>query len=148
MTNLEFNPEGFIYSKVKGVFLRKFPEFEDYRGKLTVGEFPHDVPFEVKRFFLTYAIPSEEVRGEHAHRSCQQFIFCVAGKLTFTVDDGKNKEDFLLSDPTVGLYVPPMTWGVQSNYSNDAVQLVLASQWYNSEDYIRYYDNFLNLVQQ
>jgi dTDP-4-dehydrorhamnose 3,5-epimerase-like enzyme len=86
------------------------------------------------------------VRGEHAHRTCQQFLVCVKVTVAVMVDNGHSREEFLLDRPTIGIFVPPRVWCVQYNYSADAVLMVFASQEYDPADYIRDYDEFLNLA--
>ncbi|MEO5669533.1 MAG: WxcM-like domain-containing protein [Ramlibacter sp.] len=133
-------------TSVRGVMLHNLKSVEDMRGNLSVGEFGRDIPFEVKRYFLVYDVPSVEIRGEHAHLLCEQFLIAVKGSVHVVADDGKNREQFLLDKPSVGLYIPPMTWGIQYRYSADAVLLVLASRFYDHEDYVRDYDRFLELA--
>lgn len=118
----------------------------DPRGNLTVGEFPVSIPFKPKRYFIVYQVPLVEARGEHAHRECHQFLICVRGRMTVVGDDGSRREEFELDRPSVGFYMPPMTWGTQYKYSPDAVLLVFASHYYDADDYIRDYDEFLALA--
>lgn len=128
---------------VRGVTLHKLKNVADMRGSLTVMEMEDGIPFTARRSFLVYDVPSEEIRGEHAHRRCAQFLVAVKGRLHAVADDGARREEFVLDSPTLGLYLPPMTWGVQYRYSPDAVLLVLASEHYEPHDYIRDYDEFL-----
>lgn len=129
---------------VKGVVVKRFPEFADLRGRLTADELPNDVvPFVPKRWFLVYDVPNQEVRGEHAHRVCHQFLVCVAGSVTVAVDDGQNRDEVVLSEPTLGVYIPPRIWASQFRYHPNTVLLVLASHAYDADDYIRAYDPFL-----
>lgn len=134
---------GAIHSDVKGVTIHTLPVVEDMRGSLSVGEFARSVPFEPKRYFLVFSVPSREVRGEHAHRQCHQFLVCVAGGCSVVVDDGTNRLEVLLDKPNVGVYLPPGVWGVQYKFSPDAVLLVFASHFYDAADYIRDYNEFL-----
>ncbi len=131
---------------VRGVTLHSLPEIPDLRGSLSVGEFERTIPFAVKRYFLVYDVPSLETRGEHAHHECHQFLISVRGQCNVLVDDGKNREEIMLNRPSFGLYLPPMTWGIQYKYSRDAVVLVFASHYYDNADYIRDYGDFLRLV--
>ncbi|BFI96981.1 MAG: WxcM-like domain-containing protein [Rhodanobacter sp.] len=131
---------------VRGVQLHTFNAVTDMRGTLSVGEFEHEIPFAVKRYFLVYDVPTSEVRGEHAHHQCHQFLIAVRGSVHVVADDGHNREEFVLDRPHVGVYLPPMTWGTQYKYSNDAMLLVFASHFYDASDYIREYDKFLELV--
>jgi len=129
---------------VANAHLQRFAEHSDLRGRLTAGEAPTEsVPFEPKRWFLVYDVPSREIRGEHAHRRCHQFLVCVAGQVTVAVDDGRSRAEVLLDDPTLGVYIPPLVWGSQFSYEPDSVLLVLASHPYDASDYIREYDVFL-----
>ena len=129
-------------SDVRGVVLHELPYIEDMHGSLSVGEFERSVPFSPKRYFLVFDVPSSEIRGEHAHRACCQFLVCVKGSCKVVADDGKHRREFLLDRPNLGLYLPAMTWGVQYKYSGDAVLLVFASHFYDPEDYIRDYGEF------
>lgn len=133
-------------TEVAGVALYRMPRVLDIRGSLTVGEFDRSIPFAVKRYFMVFDVPSMETRGEHAHRECHQFLVCVRGNCAVVADDGKNRQEFLLSQPDVGVHLPPMVWGIQYKYSADAVLLVFASHHYDSADYIRNYAEFRQLV--
>jgi UDP-2-acetamido-3-amino-2,3-dideoxy-glucuronate N-acetyltransferase len=128
---------------IRGVRLIELPYFADFRGSLSFAEFPGLLPFLPKRYFLTYNVPSQEVRGEHAHRECHQFLVCVAGNCSVIVDDGHNRVETVLDRPTLGIYIPPMVWSVEYRHSLQTVLMVLASDAYNPEDYIRDYDLFL-----
>jgi acetyltransferase-like isoleucine patch superfamily enzyme/dTDP-4-dehydrorhamnose 3,5-epimerase-like enzyme len=120
----------------------------DMRGNLSAGEFSKDIPFEPKRYFLVYDVPSEKTRGEHAHRTCHQFLICVKGSCSVVVDDGISRTEVKLDSPDLGIYLPPMTWGIQYKYSPDAILLVFTSEYYDASDYIRNYQEFTTLVQQ
>lgn len=137
---------GVSASEVSGVTLHELPHIEDMRGSLSVGEFERSVPFRPKRYFLVFDVPSREVRGEHAHRACQQFLICVKGGCSVVADDGKQRREYLLDRPDLGLYLPPMVWGTQYKYSGDAVLLVFASDYYDPADYIRDYGEFRALA--
>jgi UDP-2-acetamido-3-amino-2,3-dideoxy-glucuronate N-acetyltransferase len=127
------------------VTLHRFKTMYDPHGNLSVGEFLKDIPFLPKRYFLVFNVPNEKKRGEHAHYRCHQFLLCVKGSCSVIVDDAKSREEVLLSDPSTGIYLPPMTWGVQHNYSHDAVLVVFASDYYEESDYIRNYNEFIEL---
>lgn len=126
--------------------LHRLTRVSDIRGSLSVGEFERSVPFEAKRYFLVFDVPSVETRGEHAHRECHQFLVCVHGSVNVVADDGRNRREYILEKPEIGLHLPPMTWGIQYKYSPDAVLLVFASHYYDASDYIRDYEEFLRLV--
>ena len=130
-------------SIVQGVTVHQFSRIRDLRGDLTVGEFERNIPFIPKRYFVVYDVPSSETRGEHAHLRCQQFLICLSGTVSVVVDDGVRREEVLLDRPTVGLYIPAGIWGIQFKYSRDGTLLVFASEYYDPEDYIRSYDEFL-----
>lgn len=128
---------------VRGVRLYRLPQFRDIRGALTAAEFPRDLPFVPRRHFVVHGVPSQETRGEHAHRRCHQFLICVHGSVRVLADDGRQRQEFVLDAPSLGLYLPAMVWGTQHRYSADAVLLVFASDPYDADDYIRSYDAFL-----
>jgi UDP-2-acetamido-3-amino-2,3-dideoxy-glucuronate N-acetyltransferase len=140
-TNVHTTPSG-----IRGVDIYQFPWFGDSRGDLTVGEFDNGFPFRPKRYFIVSGVPSGGIRGEHAHKRCHQFLICAYGQCSVTVDDGTSRMEVLLNKPNVGIYVPPMIWGRQRQYSADAALLVFASEIYDPSDYIRDYDNFLNMI--
>ena len=133
-------------TSVGGVTVHRLPLFADLRGSLSVGEFPKQVPFVPKRYFIVFDVPGKDVRGEHAHRRCHQFLVCLRGSLSVVVDDGRASEEIALDGPSVGLYLPPMIWAVQYRYSADALLLVFASDPYDANDYIRDYDEFLSAM--
>lgn len=135
-------------SSVKGVELVHFADIKDLRGNLTVGEFERQIPFSPKRYFLVYGVPTAETRGEHAHIACHQFLISVHGSVSVIADDGAEREEFVLDSNSRGLYLPPMTWGIQYRYSPDAVLLVFASHYYDPADYIRDYSDFLKAARQ
>ena len=129
-----------------GVKLHELPRVSDIRGSLTVGEFERSIPFATKRYFMVFDVPSVETRGAHAHRECHQFLICVRGKVSVVADDGHKRQEFTLDRPNLGLHLPPMVWGIQYKYSPDAMLLVFASHYYDANDYIRDYDEFLALA--
>ena len=135
-------------SRVRGVFVRQLTEVVDLRGNLVVGEIGEFLPFAVKRFFVVHGVSSREIRGQHAHRRCHQFLVCVRGSCRVIADDGKHRQEFHLDGSALGVYLPPKTWGVQYDYSADAALLVFASHPYDPDDYIRDYDEFLRIVRR
>ncbi len=128
---------------VRGVTLHRLTLAEDMRGNLSAGEFEREIPFVPRRFFTVFDVPSEDTRGQHAHRICHQFLVCLRGRCAVVADDGTSRREVMLDSPGLGLYLPPMTWGVQYKYSAEAVLLVFASHYYDAADYIRDYDEFL-----
>ena len=138
-----FTLERTMESKVRGVGIYELPLIRDPRGNLTVGEFERTLPFVPKRYFITFDVPSVDLRGEHAHRTCHQFLLCVRGSCAVVVDDGLHREEFLLDRPTFGVHVPPMVWATEYKHSQDSRLLVFASEHYDPADYIRDYQIFL-----
>ena len=132
--------------RVNGARLQRMPLVTDMRGALSFAEIEQHIPFAPQRYFLIFDVPSREVRGEHAHKTLHQFLVCVKGSVSVALDDGKRRDEILLDSATVGLHIPPMVWGVQYKYSADAILLVLASDVYAADDYIRDYDEFLRLA--
>jgi UDP-2-acetamido-3-amino-2,3-dideoxy-glucuronate N-acetyltransferase len=131
--------------RVSGVRLLELPKISGENGSLIVAELGGGLPFAAERMFTLLGIPAGEARGIHAHRSCQQFLMCMTGSVTAVVDDGTEHQEFLLDRPTLGLYMPALTWGTQYNYSADAMLVVLASEPYDAADYIEDYDEFVAL---
>jgi hypothetical protein len=127
------------------VTLHRLPRVTDIRGSLTVGEFERSIPFPVRRYFMVFDVPSVETRGEHAHRLCHQFLICVRGQCSAVADDGTHRQEFVLDRPDIGLHLPPMVWGIQYQYSPDALLMVFASHYYDAADYVRDYNEFLGL---
>lgn len=115
----------------------------DRKGNLTVVENGKTLPFDVKRVYYIYDVPGGENRGAHAHKQLEQLIVAASGSFTVTLDDGKNKRSFFLNRPYQGLYVKPGMWRDLGDFSSGAVCMVLASEVYNKEDYIRDYQDFI-----
>ena len=132
---------------IGGAALHCLSVHADMRGRLVVGEEGGTgLPFEPKRYYLVMDIPSREVRGEHAHRTQEQFLVCVRGECSVIVDDSRTRSEVVLDDPALGLHIPPMVWAAQYKFSGDAVLLVLTSDKYDPEDYIRSYDEYLATI--
>jgi acetyltransferase-like isoleucine patch superfamily enzyme/dTDP-4-dehydrorhamnose 3,5-epimerase-like enzyme len=129
---------------VDGVAVHRFAEHADIRGLLTAGSFATDrIGFVPRRWFLVYDVPGRDVRGEHAHRTCHQFMVCVSGTVSVMVDDGEHRRQVELTERTIGIHVPPMVWATQYRYEPDSVLLVFASDEYDPDDYIRDYSEFI-----
>jgi UDP-2-acetamido-3-amino-2,3-dideoxy-glucuronate N-acetyltransferase len=133
-------------TSVTGVTIHHFPLIPDLRGNLTVGEFDRQIPFTPLRYFMVFGVPNREIRGEHAHRECHQFLICTTGSCSVVADDGLNRAEITLDRINSGVHLPPMTWGIQYKYSPGAVLLVFASHHYDPADYIRDYREFLSTV--
>jgi len=123
----------------------------DRKGNLTViengdsstGSGQGTLPFDVKRVYYLYDVPGGENRGSHAHKDLSQLIIAASGSFRVTLDDGKCKRSFFLNRPYQGLYVKPGMWRDLEDFSSGAVCMVLASEVYKAEDYIRDYDEFI-----
>lgn len=121
----------------------QLPGIHDNRGNITVVEGTKNLPFDVKRVFYLYDIPSGESRGAHAHKACHQFLVAAHGSFEMLVDDGINKKIVSLNRPSHGLHIPPGIWAHELNFSSGAICLVLTSHLYDEKDYIRDYQEFL-----
>lgn len=119
-----------------------FPTVADPRGDLTFIHQRADVFHNIRRVYYIYNVPTTESRGGHAHRRLQRTLICVSGSLDVLVDVGQGPVTVHLSEPTRGLYLPPMVWSVQTNFSPGTVCLVLASLPYDESDYIRDYETY------
>lgn len=115
----------------------------DRKGNLTVVENGKTLPFDVKRVYYLYDVPGGENRGAHAHKELSQLIIAASGSFTVTLNDGKCKRSFFLNRPYQGLYVKPGMWRDLEDFSSGAVCMVLASDVYKKEDYIRDYSEFI-----
>ncbi|MBF1583552.1 MAG: WxcM-like domain-containing protein [Prevotella sp.] len=116
----------------------------DPRGNLSIAEGMKDIPFNISRVYWTYDVPSGACRGGHAHKHCREFIIAVSGSFTVTLDNGRDKQSFLLNHPYQGLLVETDTWRTLDDFSSGAVCLVLAEDSFEENDYIREYTEFLN----
>lgn len=114
----------------------------DRKGNLSVVENGETLPFNVKRVYYLYDVPGGEARGSHAHKELEQLIVAVSGSFKVTLDDGKVKRSFFLNRPYQGLYVKSGMWRNLEDFSSGAVCMVLASEVYKKEDYIRVTTNF------
>lgn len=113
------------------------------KGNLSVVQNGDVLPFDVKRVYYLYDVPGGESRGAHAHRDLSQLMIAASGSFRVTLDDGRMKRSFFLNRPYQGLYVKPGIWRDLDDFSSGAVCMVLASDVYKEEDYIRDYDKFL-----
>jgi UDP-2-acetamido-3-amino-2,3-dideoxy-glucuronate N-acetyltransferase len=120
--------------------------FTDKRGTLRVGQWPEQLPFVVKRFFVVSEVPNGEERGVHAHKECHQLLICLAGTIKAVIDDGFSRKTYKLEQHSPVIHMPPLTWGTQYGFSDDAILLVLASHEYSPEDYIHSYQEFMSIM--
>ena len=129
------------------VRMLEFPQRGDKRGHLVVVEGMKDVPFEIKRIFYIYGSDTDVVRGQHANKKSQFVLINVAGKSKVKVKDGLGNEAvFSLNRPHTGIYLPRMVWKDMYDFSEDSVLLVLSSEHYDPDEYIRDYDEFVKIV--
>ena len=126
--------------------LLDFKDLGDERGKLVVVEGAQDIPFEIKRVFYIYGSDANVVRGQHANKESEFVLVNVAGKSKVRVTDGVGEHIVELNKPMQGIYIPKMIWKDMYDFSEDSVLLVLASEHYDGDEYIRDYDTFINEV--
>lgn len=126
----------------------EMPRLKNRAGNISIVENQDSLPFDVKRVFYIYDIPGGEDRGAHAHKECHQFLIAVSGSFEIEMDDGMNKRTVQLNRPYYGLHIPPGIWAAEKGFSSGAICLVLTSHEYRDEDYIREYDEYLNLIKQ
>ena len=130
-------------NKISDCALIDLPKIQNRSGNITAIENNLDIPFEVKRIFYLYDIPGGESRGAHAHKQCQQFLVAASGSFEVQLDDGIEKKTVMLNQPYKGLYVPPGIWASEINFSSGAICLVMTSDKFDEDDYIRDYQDFL-----
>lgn len=118
------------------------PKIPNRSGSITPLHNSKEIPFDIKRIFYLYDIPGGESRGAHAHYKCHQFLIAASGSFEVLVDDGNVQKIFQLNKPYIGLYIPPAIWASEINFSSGAICLVLASEIYDEQDYIRDYKEF------
>lgn len=125
----------------------EFPQRGDERGHLVIVEGMQDVPFEIKRVFYIYGSDKDVTRGQHANRKTKFVLINVAGTSKVKVKDGKgNDKIFCLDRPHIGIYLPEMLWKDMYDFSEDSVLLVLASEHYDADEYVRDYEEFIEIV--
>ncbi len=125
----------------------KISTFKSSQGNLSIIDKKNNIPFEVKRIFYIYNIPQNTQRGGHAHKSLEQFIWVINGQLeiiTFSKNDVKKK--FVLDSPNIGLYIPELTWSYQLTKSFNTIYCVAASDYYDENEYIRDWEDFIKEV--
>ena len=125
--------------------LIELPKIKDPRGNLTFIESGVNIPFDVKRNYWIYDVPSGMWRDGHAFKAQQEFLVALSGSFDVIVNDGTGEKTFHLSRPQIGLYVPKMTWRYINNFSTNSVALVLSSTYYDPTDYIEHFEDFIKL---
>ena len=123
-----------------------FPKITDLRGNLSFIEENRQIPFEIKRVYYLYDVPSGATRGGHAHKSLEQIVIALSGSFDVVLDDGYERRKVFLNRPHYGLYIPPGVWRELENFSSNSVALSLVSQLYDETDYIRDYETFKRLI--
>ncbi len=126
--------------------LETFAIHGDHAGNLVALEQGVDFTFDIRRVYYIWGTERNAIRGRHAHRDLKQMIICLSGSCDFTLDDGRERVTYHLDTPTTGLYVENFVWREFTNFSPDCIVMVLASEHYDTEDYIRNYDEFLELL--
>lgn len=119
------------------------PRIHDPRGNLTFVEGGNHIPFDIKRVYYLYDVPGGASRAAHGHKALHQVMIAISGSFDITLNDGHNTQTFHMNRSYYGLYVPPMMWRDLDNFSSGAVCLVLASDFYDPDDYYHDYDSFL-----
>lgn len=123
--------------------LLKFTNITGKYGNLTPIEEMIDIPFDIKRIYYITNVPTDITRGFHAHRKLHQVLICVNGSVKIKVKNPKEEADYLLNNSSVGLYIGPYVWREMYDFTEGAVLLVLASDYYNENDYIRNIDFYM-----
>lgn len=118
------------------------PKVSNRAGNISIVENFKNLPFRTRRVFYLYDIPAGEARGAHAHKECHQFIIAASGSFEVSLDDSINKKTIALNRPFYGLHIPPGIWAHELNFSSGVICLVLASEKYDENDYIRDYKIF------
>lgn len=126
--------------------LIEFPQKGDERGHLVIVEGNQDIPFDIKRVFYIYGSDKDVVRGKHANYDTEFVLINVAGTSKVRVTDGRNEKIFNLDRPHIGIYLPKLVWKDMYDFSEDSVLLCLASEHYNPEEYIRDYEEYLQVM--
>lgn len=123
----------------------ELPKIGDRNGSITALNNGIEIPFDVKRVFYLYDIPGGESRGAHAHKECHQFLVAVVGSFDVELFDGNVKRTISLNKPHIGLHIPPGVWASEVNFSSSSICLVMASENYSENDYIRSLEVFIDL---
>ena len=131
------------YNNLEDLELLDIPTIADTRGNLAVIE-KDILPYQVKRVYYLFDVPSDSIRGGHAHKEQSAFLIAWSGSFTVTIDNGKSKKSFLLNKPNKGLLLPTGIWRELEDFSSGAICLVLSSGEFDEDDYIRGYDDFIN----
>ena len=124
----------------------QFDVISDRRGSLIALEQNKNIPFHIKRVYYLYNLDYERSRGFHAHRKLKQVAICLKGKCSISLDDGKDKQTVFLGTPSKGLFIDNLVWHTMQDFTDDCILMVLASDFYDENDYIRDYNIFLEEI--
>lgn len=128
--------------------LLQLPKIEERRGNLTFIEGERHVPFHIRRVYYLYDVPGGAERGGHAHRGLHQFLIAMSGSFDVKINDGSRSTTFHLNRSFYGLYLCPMIWREIDNFSSGAVCMVLASEYFADDDYLRDFDEFTRIARE
>jgi len=131
---------------IPAVRLHVLPIIRDSRGSLSFAEYEKTLPFLPKRYFIVFDVGEGQTRGGHAHSTAHQLLVCVNGSCLVELDDGTARDEVSLDRPELALYIPPKIWATQRQFSRDGVLMVLASEVYDPNEYIKDYDEFLRVA--
>ncbi len=131
---------------IAAVRLYELPIVRDSRGSLSFAEYQESLPFLPKRYFIVFDVVAGQTRGGHAHSTVHQLLVCVKGSCVVALDDSRTQDEIRLDRPELALYIPPRIWATQSQFSQDAVLMVLASELYDPDEYIKDYNQFLRIA--
>lgn len=123
----------------------EIPKIRD-EGFLCFAESEKHIPFPIKRFYYIFDVDDGAIRGKHAHKETQQILFCLRGKIKIILDNGKEKEEVILTEPNQGIFLDKMMWHDMVDFQKDTLLLIVASDFYNESDYIRDYNDFILLI--
>ena len=126
--------------------LNELPIIQDPRGSLSFAQYEETLPFLPKRYFIIFDVAEGQTRGGHAHSTVHQLLVCVKGSCLVALDDGKVRDEIWLDRPELALYIPPRIWATQRHFSRDGVLMVLASEVYDPDEYIKDYEEFLRVA--
>lgn len=126
--------------------LVQLPKILDSRGNLTYIEGSNHIPFEIKRVYWIYDVPGGEFRGSHAYKKLKEFIVALSGSFDIILHNGEKEYKYTLNRSYSGLLVPELFWRSINNFSTNALCLILASNFYDEDDYIRSFDDFMKIV--
>jgi len=129
-------------------FTFKLPIIPDSRGNLTFVESRRHLPFAIERVYYLYDVPSGAIRGGHAHKELEQILIALSGSFDVLVDNGHTRERHSLNRSHTGLYIGPLVWREIDNFSSNAICLVLASMWFDENDYFRTYEKFMDSLRE